>query len=155
MSFTSPNDDGDKIFQMTVVEQVMDRIKTLITSGTYKPGDKLPTELELAERFGIGRSSVREAIKIFQYLGVLESRVPKGTFLRPRSQISTEAITWALLLGDDDVNDILELREVIEQRALAHLLGIRSSEKAKILRNSRFARETSRYHEDLGASRRQ
>ena len=112
----------DKISQKTVVAQVMERIKELITSGLYKVGDRIPTEQELAERFGIGRSSIREAIKIFQYLGILESRVPKGTFLCARSQISTEAITWAVLLGDDDMWEIIELREVIEQRAFQHLV---------------------------------
>ncbi|MDR2740720.1 MAG: GntR family transcriptional regulator [Treponema sp.] len=69
---------GEQIRQKTVVAQVMAQIKLLLTSGQYKPGDKIPTEQELSERFGIGRSSIREAIKIFQHLGVLESQVPKG-----------------------------------------------------------------------------
>ncbi len=110
-------DFSEHIHQKTVVAQVMEKIKELITSGLYKVGDKIPTEQELAERFGIGRSSIREAIKIFQYLGILESRVPKGTFLCGRSQISTEAIAWAVLLGDDDMWEILELRQVIEEKA--------------------------------------
>jgi DNA-binding FadR family transcriptional regulator len=95
----------------------MEKIRELITSGFYKPGDKIPTEQELAEHFGIGRSSIREAIKIFQHMGILESRVPKGTFLCDRSQISTEAISWSLLLGSDDMWEILELRQIIEETA--------------------------------------
>ena len=130
MALKEEIDQDEKIYQKTVVEQVMDRLKVLITSGTYKVGDKIPTEQELAERFGIGRSSIREAIKIFQHLGILESRVPKGTFLQPRSRISTEAITWALLLGDDDMWEIIELREVIEQRAFARLMSRRESDPA-------------------------
>jgi DNA-binding FadR family transcriptional regulator len=113
---------NEHIQQKTVVAQTMERIRELITSGLYKPGDRIPTEQELAERFGIGRSSIREAIKIFQYLGVLESRVPKGTFLCSRSQISTEAITWSILLGDDDMWEILELRQVIEEAAFLSIM---------------------------------
>jgi DNA-binding FadR family transcriptional regulator len=113
---------SEHIQQKTVVAQVMEKIRELITSGLYKPGDKIPTEQELAERFGIGRSSVREAIKIFQYLGILESRVPKGTFLCSRSQISTEAISWSVLLGDDDMWEILELRQVIEEAAFLSIM---------------------------------
>ncbi|MDR1587179.1 MAG: GntR family transcriptional regulator [Treponema sp.] len=113
---------GEHIQQKTVVAQVMEKIRELITSGLYKPGDKIPTEQELAERFGIGRSSVREAVKIFQYLGILESRVPKGTFLCNRSQISTEAISWSILLGDDDMWEILELRQVIEEAAFLSVM---------------------------------
>ncbi len=114
----------EKIQQKTVVSQVMEKIKELITSGMYKPGDKIPTEHELADRFGIGRSSIREAIKIFQHLGILESRVPKGTFLCSRSQVSTEAISWSLLLGDDDMWEIMELREIIEEKAFRSMMRI-------------------------------
>ena len=113
---------NERIYQKTVVAQAMERIKRLIASGVYKVGDKLPTEQELAEQFGIGRSSIREALKIFQYLGVLESQVPKGTFVCGRSQVSTEAITWSILLGNDDMWEIIELREIIEERSFAKLM---------------------------------
>jgi len=104
----------ERIKQKTVVEQVMEHIKELIASGKYKPGDKLPTENELAERFGIGRSSIREAIKIFNYLGVLESRAAKGTFLSDRANISTEALSWSILLGKDEQQELIETRGAIE-----------------------------------------
>ena len=58
----------EKIKKTTIVEQVMEQIKALIASGAYKSGDKIPTELELAESFGVGRSTIREAIKIFNHL---------------------------------------------------------------------------------------
>jgi GntR family transcriptional regulator, transcriptional repressor for pyruvate dehydrogenase complex len=106
--------DNGHISQRTVVAQVMTRLKELIASGRYQPGDRLPTEHELAKIFGVGRSSIREAIKVFQHLGVVDSRAAKGTFLRDRANISSEAITWAMLLGNDDLLDVLELREAIE-----------------------------------------
>ncbi|MDR1316402.1 MAG: GntR family transcriptional regulator [Spirochaetales bacterium] len=112
----------ERIQQKTVVAQTMEKIREIITSGLYKPGDKIPTEQELASRFGIGRSSIREAIKIFQHLGILESRVPKGTFLSGRSHISTEAIAWSILLGDDDMWEILELRQIIEEAAFLSMM---------------------------------
>lgn len=102
------------ITQQTVVEQVMAQLKQMIASDHYRPGDKLPTEQELAARFGVGRSSIREAMKVFQHLGVLESKAAKGTFVQDRANISLEAITWALLLGNDDLVDVFELREAIE-----------------------------------------
>ncbi len=108
------SDKQEHISQRTVVAQVMVRLKTLIASGEYRPGDRLPTEQEMAQMFGVGRSSIREAIKVFQHLGVVDSRAAKGTFLQDRANISSEAITWALLLGDDDLQDVMELREAIE-----------------------------------------
>jgi GntR family transcriptional regulator, transcriptional repressor for pyruvate dehydrogenase complex len=103
-----------KIRQKTVVEQIMAQIKSLIASGEYKPGDKIPTELELSETFGVGRSSIREAVKIFNYLGVLKSKAAKGTYVQERSNISTEALTWSLLLGNDEMEEMIDLRGAIE-----------------------------------------
>jgi len=110
-----------KVKQKTVVDQVMDQIKELIASGEYKPGDKIPTEMELAKDFGLGRSSIREAIKIFNYLGVLESRAAIGTIVRERSQISTEALTWSLLLGEDEFEEMVDLRGAIELRCMCKI----------------------------------
>ena len=113
----------EKIQQKTVVAQVMTRIKELISSGKFKVDDKIPTESELSEMFGVGRSSVREAVKIFQYLGVLEARVPKGTFVCDRSKISEEAITWSILLGQNSLSEIIELRRVIEQQGVNRIVA--------------------------------
>jgi GntR family transcriptional regulator, transcriptional repressor for pyruvate dehydrogenase complex len=110
-----------KIKKTTVVEQVMEQIKTLIASGAYKPGDKIPTELELSESFGVGRSSIREAIKIFNYMGVLRSQAAKGTFVEERSNISSESLTWSLLLGEDELNEMIDLRGSIEIWAMFKL----------------------------------
>jgi len=104
----------DRIRQQTVVGQVMEKIRDLIATGQYKSGDKIPTEQELADRFGIGRSSVREAIKVFNYLGVLESRTARGTFVCDRKNISSEALTWSILLGDDELFELIEFRGALE-----------------------------------------
>ena len=53
-----------KIKNKSVVQTVVDSITKAIIAGELKPGDKIPTELELAESFGVGRNSIREAIKI-------------------------------------------------------------------------------------------
>lgn len=110
----NPIDSLTPIKKTTLVNKVMDKLKELIVSGVYKPGDKLPTENELANQLGVGRSSIRETIKVFNYLGVLESKSAKGTFVCSRSAISREALTWALLLGKDDLEMVLDLRGAME-----------------------------------------
>lgn len=110
-----------KIKQKTIVEQVMEEIKNLIASGKYKVSDKIPSEAELCEMFGVSRPTIREAIKIFNYLGVLESFTGKGTFVSDRVNISTETLTWSLLLGGDELADLLELRESIESKSVVSL----------------------------------
>ncbi len=113
-----------RIERKTIVYQVMNKIKELIASGKYKVNDRIPTETELTQMFGTGRSTIREAIKIFNYLGVLESIPSKGTFICDRSKISSEALTWSVLLGKDELDDLLELREIMEQRGLVRLLNL-------------------------------
>lgn len=112
----------DKIKRTSVVTEAMLRIKELIISDAYQVGDRVPTELELAQKFGIGRSSIREALKVFQYLGILETRVPKGTFLCKSSTVAAELITWFSILERKSVYEILELREVFEQRGVLNIV---------------------------------
>ena len=101
----------------------MEELKNLIASGRYKVHDQIPTENELAEMFGIARTSIREAIKIFNYMGILESHTGKGTYVSDRANINTEALTWSILLGQDNIYELVELREVLEQRGLQALLS--------------------------------
>jgi len=116
------------IRQKTVVEQVMEQIRLLISTGRFKPGDKFPTEVELAESFGLGRSSIREAIKTFQHLGVLETRGPRETYVAKSDNISREALTWSILLGGNDFYDLMEFRLALEQQGIWYLLIYRAEE---------------------------
>ena len=103
----------DKDREFTVVQQAMEQIQNLIVTGHYKPGDRLPTEMELASRFGISRSSLREAIKVFNYLGILESRVAKGTFVGEQAQFSGEAISMYAVLSQKNMYEIIQASEKI------------------------------------------
>ena len=67
-----------KLNNESVVQRVINCLTDAMISKELKPGDKIPTELELAESLGVGRNSIREAIKILVYLGVLEIRRGKG-----------------------------------------------------------------------------
>ena len=58
----------------SVVQRVINCLTDAMVNKELKPGDKLPTEPELAAAFGVARTSVREATKILTYMGVLESR---------------------------------------------------------------------------------
>lgn len=120
---TSPNMniDSKRLRGTTVVSQVIEEIRQLIASGRYGVNDKLPSESQLAEAFGVGLSSIREAIKVFNHLGILESRPAKGTFISDRTQISKEALTWSVLLGRDDIREMIDFRKAIELECMLTL----------------------------------
>ncbi len=68
----------------SVVERITDQITNAIINGELKPGDKIPTEVELCESFGVGRNSVREAIKVLEAYGVLEIKTCRWNIYTPR-----------------------------------------------------------------------
>ncbi len=111
-----------KIKKKLVVQEVMEQIKNLIATKQFKPHDKIPTETELAELFGTGRTTIREAVKVFQHLGILEPQPRKGTFVCDSTNVSTEALTWSILLGQHENFELIDLRYIIEKRSLERLL---------------------------------
>ena len=74
-------------------EQVAEQIRRLITDGTLKPGDLLPPERELAVKLGVGRSSIRDAVRTLEVMGILEPRQGHGTVVR---DLSTDALVVPL-----------------------------------------------------------
>lgn len=112
----------EPIKQKTLVFQIMEKIKELIMAGKLNPKDKVPSEYKLAEMFNVGRSSIREALKIFQYMGIIEIKLPSGTYVSESSNVSSEALIWSMLLGKKSFSELLELRVVMEQQGLWYLL---------------------------------
>src|ERR1700693_3227398 len=74
-------------------EQVADQIRKLVSDGTLKPGDLLPPERELAAKLGVGRSSIRDAVRTLEVMGILEARQGHGTVVR---DLSTDALVVPL-----------------------------------------------------------
>lgn len=100
----------------SAVDVVVDRLTQAIIDGQLKPGNKIPTEPELAESFHVGRNTVREAVRILVAYGVLEIRRPEGTFVcesfKPES---LNPMLYSLLLQkDDSYDELIGLRESIE-----------------------------------------
>lgn len=122
--------DIQPVKQKTVVYQVVTQLKDLIVSGSLKPNDKFPSELKLAEMFGVGRSTIREVMKIFQYIGIVVVHNPKGTFLSDSSNISSESLEWAMILGEKDLSEVIELRMVMETQGLWYLLDYHRKDTA-------------------------
>jgi DNA-binding FadR family transcriptional regulator len=100
---------------------VIDGILSAVRSGQMKPGDRLPSERELAERFGAGRNAVREALAALRVAGLVESRPGDGHFVRPIQGLDgLRAQVLNLLEISDNPFDALEARSILEP-AIARL----------------------------------
>lgn len=66
----------------SVADQIFGQLKTKIVSGELKPGDKLPTEMELCELYNVSRTSVRQALTNLSSLDLVEAKTGGGTFVK-------------------------------------------------------------------------
>jgi GntR family transcriptional repressor for pyruvate dehydrogenase complex len=114
--------------QRRVFEQIIEQIEEAIVVGRLRPGDRLPGERDLAERFGVSRLSVREALRVLERFGVLTARSGRG----PNSgsviaNNSAAGITNALRLHTAmmqiPTKDIVEVRTVLETHAVQLACG--------------------------------
>jgi GntR family transcriptional repressor for pyruvate dehydrogenase complex len=110
-----------------IYEHIVDQIHALIREGRWAPGDQIPPERELAERFKVSRTSVREALRALEMQGIIESRQGGGTFIR---SADTEALVpplaAAILRGQREMAEVLEVRELIEP-GIARLAALRAT----------------------------
>lgn len=98
-----------------VYEQVVNQIKQMIVEGALKKGDKLPTERDLAEQLQVSRTSVREAIRALEVIGLVESRQGAGNYIRENFENSLlEPMSMMFLLQESSPREIVELRKVLE-----------------------------------------
>ena len=99
----------------SVVQSVINCLTDAMRSKQLKPGDQIPPEPELAASLGVARGSVREAIKILAYLGVLESKRSEGTFVCNGFQESMiDPMVYGIILNQDSFENLMELREMTE-----------------------------------------
>lgn len=103
------------IKNVKVYEIIMNQIKDIVRSGELKRGDKLPSERDLALKLNVSRTSVREAIKALETLGLIESKHGEGNYIRNDFEdILLEPLSIVFMLLGSDNNEILQLRNVIE-----------------------------------------
>ncbi|MFI0977945.1 FadR/GntR family transcriptional regulator [Streptomyces sp. NPDC021093] len=107
----------------SLVDSIVEQLRDQLTDGEWSVGDRIPTEHVLAEQLGVGRNTVREAVRVLVHAGLLESRQGNGTFVR------STADPAAVLRGMQhaDVLDVLELRVALEAEA-ARLAAVRRDE---------------------------
>src|ERR1700680_3932962 len=116
----------------SVTEDAIDKIRELIVSGSWGPGDRLPKESELAAQLGLSRNSLREAVRALSQLRVLEVRQGDGTYvssLEPDLLLESTSFVSHLLLGDTAV-EVYEVRSILEAAA-ASLAAARIDDDGK------------------------
>jgi GntR family transcriptional regulator, transcriptional repressor for pyruvate dehydrogenase complex len=115
------------IERTTLTESAFEQLISYVVKGEWKAGDRIPAERELCRQLGIARTSLREALKAMELIGMLDSRVGDGTFVCARSEFLARPLLWAFTGTDhEELRDIMEARMLME-RDLAGLAAERGS----------------------------
>ncbi|WP_461201298.1 FadR/GntR family transcriptional regulator [Anoxybacillus sp. TBDG-1] len=95
------------------------QIHRMIEEAGLQPGDRLPSERELADRLRVGRSSVREALRALELLGLIETRRGEGTFMKPFGDHQLiQLLSSFILQGNREKRDLIETKMLIERICL-------------------------------------
>ncbi len=106
--------------RINVTDQVFDQLKSAIICGDFSIGEKLPSENELAVRFGVSRVTVRQALQKLTVLGLIETKLGEGSFVATmKPGIYMSSIIPLAYLGQKSTIEVVEFRKIIETESIA------------------------------------
>lgn len=131
------------IKKSTTCDLIVEDLKKNIINGILRPGDKLPTERELAEEYGVSRLPVREALRVLREIGLLETKHGKGTYIKGiSSHIFSKDIASYLMMHKRTVLEVFQLRKILEiDVARLAAINANSDDINKIKTNMEYAEQ--------------
>ncbi len=137
-------------------ERVVQKILKEIKAGVLKPGDKLPNHQEMADQYGVGRSSIREAINALVVMDLVVAMQGKGTFVKkPPEEVEPSGNDPNDLFKSASIYNLMEIREVLECHAVRKAAEVISEDHIPLLKEAykrleRCSREVHLYlNEDI------
>lgn len=119
----------NRVERTTLSQDIVQQLMTLIVNGDISPGEKLPSERKLMELFGVGRSTMREAIQALSALGLVEVKVPLGTFVPENfDDFFTKHLALMSKISFDNILELIEARTLLEMD-LAEIAAEKSNEE--------------------------
>jgi GntR family transcriptional regulator, transcriptional repressor for pyruvate dehydrogenase complex len=107
--------------QSKVYIEILHHLRTMMQEDGLKAGDKIPSERELSERLRVGRSSVREALRALELLGIIETKRGEGTFLKDIRDHHLVELLGTFILQDEEVKDDLAETKLLIERIMIQL----------------------------------
>lgn len=150
---------SESIGKQTLTGQVSRSLSERISSGRYKPGDKLPTEQQLIEEFSVSRTVIREAVASLRAHGVISTRQGVGAFVLNRQSNPNFQIDQSLLNMVEEICAVLELRIALESEAAALAATRRTEDDIAAIHNAMsdmkaaIAQDSEALEPDLGFHR--
>ncbi|MEO8734970.1 MAG: FCD domain-containing protein, partial [Edaphobacter sp.] len=122
------------------------RFQQLLSDGVLSPGTKLPSERELAANFGVARSSLRQALKVLEIMGVITQKVGDGSYLnKDASSVLAVPMEFLFLLDDTSLQELTEMRLMMEPALAAKAAERANADDIALLRQSILDLEQSKH----------
>ncbi|MEE3420070.1 MAG: FadR/GntR family transcriptional regulator [Lachnospiraceae bacterium] len=145
--------DSEEPVQKTKKKQInymVDRLTRYFAdqmlSGRLKKGDQIPNDRELAATMGVGRTTIREALKVLDIMGMIDIRPGQGTFITGQeNDFFMIPISWSLFMNASQIDQILEVRDTLEEKAAS--LAALHRVPQKMARLEAIMKEMSSAHE--------
>jgi len=103
------------VARTTLTADICRKLVTHLLRGDWTEGDRVPAERELCQQLGVGRASLREALKALEIMGMIETRLGEGTFVCARSEFLSRPLLWAITGSNEaDTHELVEARKLIE-----------------------------------------
>jgi GntR family transcriptional repressor for pyruvate dehydrogenase complex len=103
------------VTRTTLTADIYNQLVSHLIKGEWSVGERIPPERELSLQLGVGRTSLREALKALEIMGMIETRLGDGTYVCHRSEFLSRPLLWAILGSDlSDVHELVEARRLIE-----------------------------------------
>lgn len=144
----SPLGDSEHILNNKddVTHLLILRFQQLLSDGVLSPGTKLPSERELAANFGVARSSLRQALKVLEIMGVITQKVGDGSYLnKDASSVLAVPMEFLFLLDDTSLQELTEMRMLMEPALAAKAAERANSDDIALLRQSIADLEQSKH----------
>jgi GntR family transcriptional regulator, transcriptional repressor for pyruvate dehydrogenase complex len=131
----------EPVRRLKVSDSVAAQLEQLILRGDFKPGEKLPPERVLSEQFGVGRSSMREALRLVEANGLVRTTHGVGVFVADSTAKPAGSLSELLMLEEFTVQDLFEVRLALERDATT--LAARRATVADVAELQRIIAEAS------------
>jgi len=118
----------EQVKKVRVFEEIVQQLKDYIARGDLKPGDRLPSERDLAEQFNCSRVSVRQALTLLEAQGLLERKVGGGTYIVSDSDFEVSQLVNLLKPEEEALDEPLEVRQILEPK-IASLAARRATDE--------------------------
>ncbi len=139
-----------KIKNGTIVKNVLQAFKEMLLSGELEPGSRLPSENELVELFGVGKSSIREVIKMLDAVGVIESIQGRGTFICSAPKEDTlNPLIFQMILHQGNKRELLQFRQIYETAYTFMAIDTMTEEDRQAIRSVLYSQEDPNQSLDL------